>query len=247
MGTWYGRKVPEARGSNDAIGVVVPHAGYVYSGLTAARAVGALKDGRSLTVLVLAPIHRMKSECGKALVSSFSGFETPVGLLRAALDDASLLVERGVAEWAPKREDEEEHAGEMMLPLIAKRFGLDIKVLLVYVCRVDEELVRTLKLMWNDRWRLVASSDWYHYGPAYGTVVEDALDHVERQEQQYLDWLGTGDWRSIERMANKMCGRAAVATATRLLGPGRLLEKSRSKEIKRQEDSVVSYVAAVFK
>ena len=106
--------------------LVVPHAGYVYSGSTAASAYGLLEPLRDeiRRVVLLGPAHRVYLQ-GMAL-PSVDAFVTPLGevpLERAALDAISTMPGVCVSDEAHR----EEHSLEVQLPflqVLLTRFSL---------------------------------------------------------------------------------------------------------------------------
>ena len=73
------------------IGIVSPHAGYIYSGLTAAYGFNLLKDKNYKKVIILSPSHREYF----AGVSIFSGdaYETPLGTVEVDKELSQKLIE----------------------------------------------------------------------------------------------------------------------------------------------------------
>src|SRR3989338_10867731 len=107
--------------------IVAPHAGYEYSGKTAAYASSAL--GNAETFVILCPNH---TGMGSAIsISSHAQWETPLGNLEVDEDFADALAEKLKIE----RDDLahlQEHAIEVQLPFIIHKFGAKIKI--VHIC-----------------------------------------------------------------------------------------------------------------
>lgn len=153
--------------------LIVPHAGYRYSGATAARAYARLRDGRATIrrVLLLGPAHRVYL-AGMAL-PSVDSFATPLG--HVAVDDRA----REAASALPgvsidDRAHAQEHSLEVHLPFL--QIALDsFKVLPVVVgdCPADR-VARLLDEFWvGDGTLLVISSDLSHFHDSRTAEAQD--------------------------------------------------------------------------
>jgi len=145
--------------------LVVPHAGYVYSGPTAAAAY-ALLDGVAHTirrVVLLGPSHHVALRGAAVPAAAF--FETPLG--RVPLDREAIvrLVEAGLAGVSdePHRF---EHALEVQLPFLQAQLG-DFRLLPVAVgVGRPEGVADLLDAVWGgDETLIVVSTDMSHFHP----------------------------------------------------------------------------------
>lgn len=109
--------------------IIAPHAGFSYSGPTAAYAYWGLREAlekRSSgspgagvrTVLVLHPSHHVYLD--GCAISGASLLETPVGNLPVDDELRKELMDTGYFTIMSKEDDEKEHSGEMQYPFIAK-------------------------------------------------------------------------------------------------------------------------------
>src|SRR5690348_12681699 len=102
--------------------LIVPHAGYIYSGPVAARAYDELANARGIVrrVVMLGPTHRVAVR-GMA-VPTDEAFATPLG--RIAIDKAALdSVSRFPQVVASDRAHLQEHALEVQLPFLQRQLG----------------------------------------------------------------------------------------------------------------------------
>lgn len=143
--------------------LIVPHAGYMYSGPVAARAFVELEGARDLVsqVVLLGPSHHVQFD-GLALPSN-TAFETPLGLVvidetarRQALRLPFVTINDDAHHW--------EHSLEVQLPFLQEVIG-EFSVLPVAIGRSSAEEVRQLldSLWGGDETVLVVSSDLSHY------------------------------------------------------------------------------------
>jgi AmmeMemoRadiSam system protein B len=145
--------------------VIVPHAGYVYSGAVAAAAYGRvarLRD-RIERVVLLGPSHRVGFE-GLAL-PSVDAFETPLGVVpidREACERVGDLPQVRVLDAAHARE----HSLEVQLPFLQRVLGTFRLVPFSVGDATAEQVAEVLERLWGGPETLVViSSDLSHYHP----------------------------------------------------------------------------------
>lgn len=150
-------------GEGDAKAVIVPHAGYRYSGPTAAHAYRLLEGRRQRIrrVVLLGPAHRVYLE-GMALPSA-DAFTTPLGAVSLDADG----VRRALAQPATLISDEahaDEHSLEVHLPFLqAVLDDFRLVPIVVGVCPA-REVQTVIEALWGgDETLIVVSSDLSHY------------------------------------------------------------------------------------
>ena len=145
--------------------LIVPHAGYVYSGSTAAHGYAALRAGagRIRRVVLIGPAHRVALR-GVA-VPSVDRFETPVGTV--AIDRPAVeALARTPHVVVNDRAHAAEHALEVQLPFLQAVLGDFSLVPLVVGDATSEEVAAVLERVWGGPETLiVVSSDLSHYLP----------------------------------------------------------------------------------
>ncbi len=160
--------------------LIVPHAGYIYSGSTAALAYAALEPWRSTIrrVVLLGPTHRVAVN-GLALPET-EGFATPLGTIKldhqaiAALADLPQIV-------FSDRVHADEHSLEVHLPFLQRVLD-DFKLVPLAVGHAAPEAVaEVLDLLWGGPETLIViSSDLSHFLPyaAANQVDRDTCAHI---------------------------------------------------------------------
>ena len=249
-------------GPADPVAAISPHAGWAYSGPTAARAFAALK-GASLDTLVVLAAHT--GPYGPAEVSAHARWHTPLGdvaidgeLSQAIVEHCGRAVERG------DRRLDREHSVEVQLPFLQVLFP-EARLVAValpsdehaaargrMIVQAAAELGRAIVLL--------GSTDLTHYGPPYGFTPqgsgEDALRWVrEENDARMVELIREleADRVVAEAAANQnACGAGAVAAAlagARERGRERatILHYTTSQDIhpERSIHAFVGYVAAV--
>ena len=145
--------------------LIVPHAGYVYSGPTAAAAYSQLAPFRDeiRRIVLLGPAHRVRLR-GLAAPSA-AAFRTPLGEVR--LDPAALDKVRDLAQVIDNDlAHAEEHSLEVQLPFLQKTLGAFCLVPLVVGEASRDEIAQVLDRLWGGSETLIViSSDLSHYLP----------------------------------------------------------------------------------
>ena len=160
-----------------AAGYVVPHAGYIYSGSTAAHAYAALALDPPARILLLGPTHRVYLE-GLAL-SGADGFETPLGVVGTDPELVAALQESPSVCVRPDVHAEE-HSLEVQLPFL-QVVAPGVPVVPVAVGAADATAVADVIeiALGVPGTLLVVSTDLSHYHP-YDDAAVLAADTIER-------------------------------------------------------------------
>ncbi len=143
--------------------LIVPHAGYIYSGPIAARAYASLKPVRNRIsrVVLLGPAHRVRLQ-GIAL-SSAASFATPLGNIeidKPAVEKIGQLNQVAIMDAA----HEKEHSLEVHLPFLQVSLAAFTLVPLVVGNATPGQVAEVLELLWGgDETLIVISSDLSHY------------------------------------------------------------------------------------
>lgn len=218
--------------------IIVPHAGYIYSGPIAASVYSALRPyaDRIRRVVLLGPVHRVWVE-GLALPDA-DAFETPLGRIDMDADAIALLaplpyVQRSQAAHAM------EHSLEVQLPFLQSVLT-DFKLVPLLVGgATPDQVAEVLETLWGgDETLIVVSSDLSHYQPY------EAARRLDR---------GTVD--AILRMDSHLAGDQAcgahpingllVAARHKGLTP-KLLDLRNSGDTAGDRKHVVGYAAITF-
>jgi hypothetical protein len=145
--------------------LIVPHAGYIYSGPVAASAYDLLRPARGVVrrVVLLGPCHRVPVR-GLALPQAGT-FATPFG--RIPLDAEAVRAIRELPQVVESAATHaEEHSLEVQLPFLQDVLGEFSLVPLVVGDASPEEVAEVLERLWGGPETLiVVSSDLSHYHP----------------------------------------------------------------------------------
>ena len=235
---------------------LVPHAGYVYSGATAARTYKSMGT-KWKTVVLLGPSHRKAVKV--AAIWPRGSFQTPLGPVPVDESLASALMSGGLFEDS-REAHATEHSLEVQLPFLQAVLK-DFKIVPVVLNtedpdllrRMGEQLAQTLKGRRDTL--LLLSSDLSHYPSSSTARAADRtfLRALERMDPDYLQLTeGMLLSRNEPELATLACGGSALLVglrAARLLGADRveLLEYVNSGELPQGEPGrAVGYAAAAL-
>lgn len=145
--------------------IVVPHAGYIYSGQTAAKAYTRLAawHGKIKRIILLGPVHRVPVR-GLALPDADT-FETPLGEVR--LDKLAIASLAGMKQVVINSlVHEQEHSLEVQLPFLQSVLDEFTLVPLAVGEATPAEVAEVLEVLWGGpETVIVVSSDLSHYLP----------------------------------------------------------------------------------
>lgn len=215
--------------------LVVPHAGYVYSGPIAASAYATIAKlaGRVSRVVLVGPSHRV----------ALRGVAAPSAKkLRTPLGDVEVDGEALDRAHVPRDElaHANEHSLEVQLPFLQRVLGPGVRVCPIVCGRAStEEVASVLRALWGgDETLVVVSSDSSHYLPyAVGRCAD------ERTAEKILALDGGIDGEGA-------CGyvglRGLLAVAREKGLAPRLLDLRSSGDTAGPRDAVVGYGAFAF-
>lgn len=228
-----GRTKPE-KGSK-VKGLISPHAGYTYSGPTAAYGfLSAADGGIPGSVIVLGPNH---SGLGKEIGVSGEDFRTPLGIMK---NDGEMVkaLNMGTDELSHLRE----HSMEVQLPFIqffkgdvkqvcismghpGDGFSSDggIKANMKQAEELSERIIEALEVTGKDV-LIVASSDFTHCGPNYGYPIPgdmNAGEFARTRDMPVIESLLKGEVEKAlvkkRNLGTTACGMGPILTMMRTL------------------------------
>jgi MEMO1 family protein len=244
----YLSAVPDGPSEERVFGLVVPHAGLMYSGPVAAWAYRSVQDGDYDVVVLVGPSHRVGFE-GVALYPK-GGWSTPLGPIAIdadvadAIRAATTVVHDDVMAHAP------EHSLEMQLPFL-RRVLPDTPIVPLLMGEQSADTVVSLaaglaSALAGHRALMVASSDLSHYLDARTASM------VDREVMACVDRFDAeGLMEALRAKPDHACGGGpivAVMRAAKALGArtGRVLRYADSGDVSGNKRAVVGYMAAAF-
>ncbi len=238
--------VPVRKG--DIVGVISPHAGYIYSGSTAGKAFGLLRGNRYDLVVLIGPSHFVR--LGGVAVFSGRAFATPLGnvevdrtAIRRILEGNTRFIREGTEFFA------REHSLEVQLPFLQVVLG-SFKLVPIEVNTLDVSLLDKVSrviagAVEGKRVLVVATSDLSHYRPR---SVGEKLDHRLIRALESFDPVRLAEM--LTRGVCEACGGGALVLGLltmEKLGASKVyvVDYSDSGDTTGDISSVVGYVSAV--
>lgn len=235
---------------------VAPHAGYAYSGPTAGRIYRRLAPWRYDRVFILAPSHRYRLSV--VSVAGCAAYATPLGEAAVDQDVAGALAEApGFSSVSAAHAAE--HAEEIQLPFLQTLYGDGLRIVPLLVPRLTEAAraaaAAALAPFADGRSLFLVSSDFTHYGSAYGYVpfrdrIPARLAELDGGAIARIlarDPLGLLAYE--QRTGITMCGIDAAALALSVplpVGEGELVAYARSGDREGDYSLSVSYAGLLL-
>ena len=233
------------------VGMICPHAGYMYSGPVAASAFYELAlDGKPDTVVLMGPNH---TGYGSALSLMREGvWRTPLGDVEIDTEMANKITRETSLIDVDELAHRYEHSIEVQLPFLQFLYGNAFKIVPICFLMQDYdsavEVGRALvEVLDATNTVVIASSDMTHYEPAKTAAAKDqaALKAVTDMDAKRF-------YETVETQNITACGYAPItALITYAKGvnakEAKLLSYHNSGDITGDSSSVVGYAAVIFR
>jgi len=245
------------------LGIVSPHAGYVYCGKTAASVYKSISNDFD-TAVILGPNHM---GMGVGVATSSGIWKTPFGSVKIDEEFTKKLT-KGSIVMEDFKSHLREHSIEVQLPWLQYRFGdfkfIPISINPIYFdLKTCKEIGEKIAEVANDLKRkilIVASSDFTHYGSIYGYKpfsgsANEVLRKIKEIDMEIIGYIEKiMPQRVLETCDEKrltICGCGGIASmlyAAKKLGAkeGKLIDYSTSFDVSRDVDAVVGYAGIVI-
>lgn len=248
---YLAKAIPE-KIEGKVLGLISPHAGYMYSGQTAAHAYKTLIGSHYDTVIIVAPSHQAFFYGGA--IQEKGGYKTPFGVVDIDEEFTSRLIENGgELVLSDPKAHKGEHSIEVQLPFlqtVLKEFkfvpfiqGMSQDTALaaqlgnlLYECAIDK----------SKSYLIVGSTDLSHYYPydLAKDLDKGAIELVENFDIEGLDReLPTGKYEA--------CGAGSIVSAmifAKRMGAthSKVLDYKNSGDVTGDMSNVVGYLSCVF-
>jgi len=244
----YLEAVPARAVAGPVVGLVSPHAGYVYSGQVAAHGYRLIEGRRYDAVVVIGPSHRVLFR--GASVWPSGGYETPLGVVPVDGELAEAILGADPVVHADRKPHAAEHSVEIQLPFLQVALGAFAFVPIV----MGTQDLRTCEALADGIWRaakgkevlVVGSSDLSHFHDYEQAKRLDAVvvDLVRKRDARGLA-------RRLEEGSCEACGGgpviAAMLFAEKAGARGvQVLRYANSGDVTGDRRQVVGYLSAAF-
>lgn len=240
---------PTARREENCLGLIVPHAGYVYSGACAAKGFHYIGEQHFDSLLILHPSHQGINFDWS--VSPFDQYDTPLGMVEQDPRLFELLTRNTEDKNREKRLHELEHSLEIQLPLI-KYFFPATPICPVMIGRPHPEVA--MRLAEQIREAVAAS------GKKVGIIVSTDLSHyhdsdrAEKMDSLIIRYIMSLDadalWQSVISMRCEACGIGGLLALIMYAGihddaKAKVIEYTHSGKVSGDNQQVVGYLSAL--
>ncbi|MGE5187703.1 MAG: AmmeMemoRadiSam system protein B [Betaproteobacteria bacterium] len=246
------QKLPEINKRSyprDIVGLICPHAGYIYSGPVAASAFYELaQDGKPDTIVLLGPNH---TGFGSGLSIMRQGtWRTPLGDVEVDTELADSILHETRLLDVDEIAHRYEHSIEVQLPFLQFLYGGDFKI--VPICFLMQDFESAVEVgralteaLDATNTVVIASSDMTHYEPAKEAEAKDqtALEAVIALDAKRF-------YDTVEKLDITACGYAPITAllsyADGICAKSYLLNYRNSGDVSGDYTSVVGYAAVKF-
>ncbi|MBU1096895.1 MAG: AmmeMemoRadiSam system protein B [Ignavibacteriae bacterium HGW-Ignavibacteriae-2] len=231
---------------NDIVGIVSPHAGYTYSGISAAHAYNVLIEKQFSTAIIVSPSHREYFQ-GLCMYEG-DAYETPLGIVEIDKELREKLYGHSEYLQIGRSGHTSEHAVEVQLPFL-QVIKKDFKILPIVIgdqrkLFVDE-LAKCLSQSIKENVIIIASSDLSHF---YGKIHANKLDSIieRRIEDMEFDELQN----DLDTKQCEACGGGGIVALLKAAKQNnynkvKVLSRTDSGDFSGDDSSVVGYLSAV--
>ncbi|MDH4944409.1 AmmeMemoRadiSam system protein B [Sulfurimonas sp. C5] len=217
--------------------VIVPHAGYIYSGFTANIAYRILQNSAIKRFVVIGPSHRIGFN-GISLCE-FEEYDTPFGALKCDQEIVKALQENFQIGCVP--EAHHEHSTEVQFPFL-KHYIPDATLVELVYSSVDTESVSHIidYLLKQNDIGIIISTDLSHFYTLKEANLRDQIC-INAIENLNLEKLEEGC---------EACGmigvKALLTSAKKFSMQPHIIDYRTSADVSNDTESVVGYVSAYF-
>ena len=236
--------------------LIVPHAGYYYSGNVAASAYMTINPKKTYKrIFLLGPSHSVWLD-GASVNTEADYYATPLGNVKVDRETALKLTEDSVFTYHPDAHDNE-HCLEVQLPFLQRLFNESVPPIVPIIISTNDfqqliHIANVLKPYLNDDNLFIISSDFSHY-PSYDDAYEvDARTQraIESGSVSHLIAAVEKNRRSGKRnLSTSACGQVPIITLLIMCNEAydiRHLLYQNSGDISGERDRVVGYHSFAF-
>jgi len=240
---------------DNVIALILPHAGYSYSGQTAAFGPAATSK-KYKRIVIIGPSHRLPMEQVLS-VPRATHYETPLGQIPLDVEFIGGLLEYPLFQNVP-RAHKYEHSVQIELPLL-QHGQKDFKLVPIVAghcsAKTIERAGSILKSLIDDETLVVTSSDFTHYGRNYSYVpfTENIPEQIKKLDMGAYEYIADLDSEGFldykRRTGATICGYVPIAILLSMLDEpteAKLLKYTTSGEITGDFSNSVSYLSVAF-
>ncbi len=233
---------------NNIKGVIVPHAGYRFSGKIAAKAYSKIDPDKYETIIIVGPSHRKKIQ--NIIVSDSDQWETPLGRVSVNKKIARDVTNKFDNIICDANKFSREHSHEVQLPFLQYLSNNDFKIVPIMInnYNLDKKLSKILNYI-NNKYSevlFVFSTDLSHYHNYNKAKIMDkkSINFIENKNYNLFK-------KSIRKGECELCGAPGVLAAIKFSRKNNydieFIDYKNSGDIISNQKSVVGYGSFIIK
>jgi len=240
--------VPEQKSKAKLIALIVPHAGYDYSGQVAAYAYKELDGKKFKRVILISNSHHQRFD--SISVGEYDYYQTPLGRVKVDKEFIDRLVHSSDRISFLRKAHDQEHSLEVQLPFLQTMLADEFKIVPIIFGNASfancQILAFSLAKLVDDETLIICSTDWSHYHKYDQAVIMDKLGIeavLDNDIEKFADLLTVG--------SSEACGMSAIIT-TMLLAPSlganriKLLNYANLGDVTGDKSRVVGYASIAY-
>jgi MEMO1 family protein len=236
--------------------LILPHAGYRYSGVVAGHGAKAIKGKKYSRVVILGLSHQIYLP-NKASVMDMTHLQTPLGEVPLDIAFIKRLRKSSLFTYMPKVHDSE-HSVQIEIPFLQKTIK-DLKIVPIVFGSLDQQTTKKmaeviLELI-DEETLVVVSSDFVHYGDRFDYVpfsvdIEQNIEQLDMQAYSFIEKKDSDGFMGMcQETGATICGKAPVAVLLAMLSKEmgvHLLSYDTSGSLTGDWQNSVSYMSIAF-
>ncbi|MDD3877985.1 MAG: AmmeMemoRadiSam system protein B, partial [Bacteroidales bacterium] len=206
----------------NVIGILSPHAGYVFSGKIAAEAFNQIDSKKEYdNIFIISSSHRLHFD--GASIYYIGNYNMPMGQVKVNRTLSKELIDKYSCFTYRREAHLLEHSIEVQLPFLQHKLEKDFQIVPIIIgtnsMSVIDEIVDALKPYFNSRNLFVISTDFSHY-PSYedakniDSLTIDAI--LKNNSDSLLNVLSLNSTKPIGGLSTSLCGWSSVLTLLKL-------------------------------
>jgi AmmeMemoRadiSam system protein B/AmmeMemoRadiSam system protein A len=240
---------------DNVIALILPHAGYSFSGQTAAAGLRTTEK-RYKRIIVIGPSHSVPME-EVLSVPRATHYQTPLGEIELDVEFINKLLRYPLFQNVPDAQ-EYEHSVQIQVPLLQHR-QKGFKLVLIVAGDCSPETISkagaVLKGLVDEGTLVIASSDFVHFGPNYGYMpfkenIPERIKELDIGAFEHIAGLdGKGFLEYKQRTGATICGYVPIAILLSMFGEAvkaELIKYETSGELTGDFTNSVSYLSVAF-
>jgi AmmeMemoRadiSam system protein B/AmmeMemoRadiSam system protein A len=267
-GTWYSAnsktlseqiegffQQAEDKPINNVIALILPHAGYAYSGQTTVTGLKTI-DKKYKRIVIIGPSHRLPME-EMMSVPRVTHYETPLGQIPLDIEFINKLLKHSMFQNVPQAH-KHEHSVQIEVPLL-QHCQKDFKIVPIVAGSCSLETIikagEVFRSLVDSETLVIASSDFVHYGINYGyrPFSENIREQIKKLDMGAYEYIANRDAKGFldyrQRTGATICGYIPIAILLSMLGDDVKVELAKyatSGDLTGDFTNSVSYLSIAF-